>query len=975
MKKNWFNSASAAVFVLSLLFLLFNFRFAFAVTASDLQFDSGEGSLQVIRGHVDASGNKISGAGFISFAAGYPSNGIIIDFTTTFADTPSIVATADNPASPFKFVSLSGATTGGTATILGFIPTGGGVNPGISGFDFIAVGKAAASSPCIQSPERLYVLRGTVGGNGSIAAGSGFTANGSGGRIALSFPAGMFTAPPAVVAVANNGTKPDMLATLGSTPTANGASIYTYGMNGPLASIQFDFIAAGPTSDTTGCPVRYVDNETAGRIIRGRISSFGTVAGGTGFTSNQSGIYYNINYTPAFLDAESGASTIDDLAQNANIAVGSGGTLPSGRSIILYSPTGRTVNANFNFLTVAQTTPTPPVIFFTASPSTVNAGQPSTLTWIVSGANSCNASASPADAAWSGAKGTSGSQSVTPANTTTYTLSCTGPDPTTVKSITVTVATPPPAITSFSASPASITLGQSTTLNWSTTNATACTISGPGAPSGSQPPSGSASATPLSAGTSTYTMTCNGPGGASQPAAVNVAVSAAVGTITVNSESSVNNGQVPATWAFSGPANPCVGYGGSCNDVSQATYSSLPIGGAVAPYNLVPGYSNSGLYVLHSVENQEVAKNSNFFNSLLSKLGGWLFAPAFADRTCAGYNTSPNTSTSACPLTQTMAGAPLINNGDTDNFIIFWDPVANLTLSQGTLNLTAPSNTATTSAQISVANSGGAQDSSMTWTESVAYGSGGSGWLSVSPSLGGPLLNNASQTLMFVANPSGLASGTYTATTTFVANIAPGKQSQATLSVTFSVPAANGGGGISITINSPAPVANVPTSFTCTDNGACGWTAPGASVTSTSGSDNCDLSATYGSAGTSTVTCTTGGSSTSTSFTVAPDCTIVASPASIVPPQASTLTWNCSPGTATSCQIIPVVNQQAGAPIGVCGLGVGPCTKGTVNETPTQNTTYELSCNANNGFNTAMPTTSASVSVQGPGTIEVNPGG
>jgi N-acetylneuraminic acid mutarotase len=63
----------------------------------------------------------------------------------------------------------------------------------------------------------------------------------------------------------------------------------------------------------------------------------------------------------------------------------------------------------------------------------------------------------------------------------------------------------------ISVNPTTITLGQSTTLNWSSTNATSCTASG--AWSGSEATSGSQSVTPTATGAQTYSLSCTGPGG------------------------------------------------------------------------------------------------------------------------------------------------------------------------------------------------------------------------------------------------------------------------------------------------------------------------------------------------------------------------------------------------------------------------------------------------------------------------------
>jgi len=99
---------------------------------------------------------------------------------------------------------------------------------------------------------------------------------------------------------------------------------------------------------------------------------------------------------------------------------------------------------------------------------------------------------------------------VTPAATITYTLTATGAGGTTTKQVTVTVtAAPPTAPTAiFTASPTSITAGQSSTLTWSVTNATSVSIDNGLGP---QPPTGSVSVSPTI--TTTYTLTATGAGG------------------------------------------------------------------------------------------------------------------------------------------------------------------------------------------------------------------------------------------------------------------------------------------------------------------------------------------------------------------------------------------------------------------------------------------------------------------------------
>src|ERR1700735_4924720 len=74
---------------------------------------------------------------------------------------------------------------------------------------------------------------------------------------------------------------------------------------------------------------------------------------------------------------------------------------------------------------------------------------------------------------------------------------------------------------SLTATPTSVGSGVTSTLTWSSTNATACT--GSGGWTGAVAPSGTQVTAALTASTS-YSLTCTGSGGSSTPATVTVAV-------------------------------------------------------------------------------------------------------------------------------------------------------------------------------------------------------------------------------------------------------------------------------------------------------------------------------------------------------------------------------------------------------------------------------------------------------------------
>ncbi len=112
----------------------------------------------------------------------------------------------------------------------------------------------------------------------------------------------------------------------------------------------------------------------------------------------------------------------------------------------------------------------------TASPTSVNSGQYSTLNWYSTNATYCTASG-----AWSGSKNTSGSETVYPTSSNNYySISCynnsnQASDNTIVYVTTINNQLPTVTLT---ANPTYVTTGQTSTLNWYSTNANYCTASG-----------------------------------------------------------------------------------------------------------------------------------------------------------------------------------------------------------------------------------------------------------------------------------------------------------------------------------------------------------------------------------------------------------------------------------------------------------------------------------------------------------------
>lgn len=165
-------------------------------------------------------------------------------------------------------------------------------------------------------------------------------------------------------------------------------------------------------------------------------------------------------------------------------ATGPGGTVTCQKTI--------TVSAN-----------PPPTCSLTASVSTINSGNPVTLSWTTANATSVSIAPEYRDV------GTNGSKIVRPSATTTYILTATGPGGTVTCEKTITVTVSPTPVCSLDLS--------KNQISWTSTNATAVSIvpttASPAIPS-PQALSGSFNFVPaLGVGTHTYSMTATGPGG------------------------------------------------------------------------------------------------------------------------------------------------------------------------------------------------------------------------------------------------------------------------------------------------------------------------------------------------------------------------------------------------------------------------------------------------------------------------------
>ncbi len=145
------------------------------------------------------------------------------------------------------------------------------------------------------------------------------------------------------------------------------------------------------------------------------------------------------------------------------------------------------------------------VVRFVASPSEIDAGQASTLSWEVQNATNVTISGIGT------VNNAAGTSQVSPTQTTTYTLTAKNDSSEVSESIVVTIRPPGDnsvKIVRFTASPSEITAGQAATLSWEVLNASTAEITGIG---NVNPKAGTSQVSPTE--TTTYTLTAKNAAG------------------------------------------------------------------------------------------------------------------------------------------------------------------------------------------------------------------------------------------------------------------------------------------------------------------------------------------------------------------------------------------------------------------------------------------------------------------------------
>jgi len=197
----------------------------------------------------------------------------------------------------------------------------------------------------------------------------------------------------------------------------------------------------------------------------------------------------------------------------------------------------------------------PPTVSITADPTAIKRGDPCALIWTSENAQSVSIDNG------IGAVAASGTISVPPQITTTYTITATGACGTQTQSVTVTVYQLPTV--SINANPNSIIAGQTSILFWSSTNAVTITIDNN---IGVVPANSSLTVNPTT--TTTYTIYATGPGGTAT-ASVTLTVTPLpppTVTLTANPASIVQGTSSNLTWSSTNAVTASIDQGvGSVN--------------------------------------------------------------------------------------------------------------------------------------------------------------------------------------------------------------------------------------------------------------------------------------------------------------------------------------------------------------------------------------------------------------------------
>lgn len=273
-----------------------------------------------------------------------------------------------------------------------------------------------------------------------------------------------------------------------------------------------------------------------------------------GFSASATTVNAGQSTTLSFNVSNTSSRSITDLTSGVvtNLGAESGTLVVTPATTRTYRLTASNgCNTVTQDLTITVIQP-PTISAFTASASPVCSGAASTLSWTASGGTSATISAAGLPGSPVSVNPNSGSLTVNPTSSTTYTLTVTNSAGSVTRTVTVNV-TPAPSISSYGASATTVNAGQSTTLSYSTANTTSATITDltSGAVTAVAVPNGSLAVTPPT--TRTYRLTANGTcGTVTQDITITVTQSPAVSSFTASASPICSGASSTLSWSASG---------------------------------------------------------------------------------------------------------------------------------------------------------------------------------------------------------------------------------------------------------------------------------------------------------------------------------------------------------------------------------------------------------------------------------------
>ena len=219
-----------------------------------------------------------------------------------------------------------------------------------------------------------------------------------------------------------------------------------------------------------------------------------------------------------------------------------------------------------------------------ASPTSTSAPGSSTISW-----SSANATAVSVSGSGVSSTATSGTQTVTglAAGSYDYTITAQGPNGPATQAVTVVVASPATVTGAISVSPTTGTSPASTTVSWTTANATSVAVSGPSLASSTA--TGSQTVSGLAAGTHTFTLTAQDPGGPISRTAtftVSAPFPTVSGSISASPTTATAPGATTLTWSTADASSVFVSGPGVASTAPSGTQNVTGLAAGTHTYTL-----------------------------------------------------------------------------------------------------------------------------------------------------------------------------------------------------------------------------------------------------------------------------------------------------------------------------------------------------------------------------------------------------